>query len=39
MYNDEYWGRSGPQSIITITDPVKSKRLPMVDELKRSLES
>lgn len=38
MYNDEYWGRSGPQSIITITDPVKSKRLPMVDELKRSIE-
>src|SRR5215475_13625658 len=38
MYNDEIWGRSGPQSVITITEPVKSKRLPMVDEIKRALE-
>jgi sugar phosphate isomerase/epimerase len=38
MYNDEFWGRSGPQSVITITEPVKSKRLPMVDEIKRALE-
>jgi hypothetical protein len=32
MYNDEIWGRSGPHSVITITEPVKSKRLQMVDE-------
>ena len=38
MYNDEFWGRSGPQSVITITEPIKSKRLPMVDEIKRTLE-
>ena len=38
MYNDEVWGRSGPQSVITITEPVKSKRLDMVDEIKRALE-
>ena len=38
MYNDEFWGRSGPQSVITITEPVKSKRLEMVDEIKRALE-
>ncbi len=38
MYTDEIWGRSGPQSVITITEPVKSKRLPMVDEIKRALE-
>jgi sugar phosphate isomerase/epimerase len=38
MYNDEFWGRSGPQSVITITEPIKSKRLPMVDEIKRALE-
>src|SRR5437016_4747637 len=31
MYNDEIWGRSGPHAVITITEPVKSKRLPMVD--------
>ena len=38
MYADDVWGRSGPQSIITITEPVKSKRLEMVDEVKRALE-
>jgi len=38
MYNDEIWGRSGPHAVITITEPVKSKRLEMVDEIKRALE-
>jgi len=38
MYTDEIWGRSGPQSVITITEPVKSKRIPMVDEIKRALD-
>jgi sugar phosphate isomerase/epimerase len=38
MHNDEFWGRSGPQSVITITEPVKGKRLEMVDEIKRALE-
>ena len=38
MYNDDVWGRSGPQSVITITEPVKSKRLAMIDEIKRALE-
>ena len=38
MYTDEIWGRSGPHSIITITEPVKGKRLEMVDEIKRALE-
>jgi sugar phosphate isomerase/epimerase len=38
MYNDNVWGRTGPQSIITITEPVKSKRLDMVDEIKRAIE-
>ena len=38
MYTDDIWGRSGPQAVITITEPVKSKRLPMVDEIKRALE-
>jgi sugar phosphate isomerase/epimerase len=38
MYNDEFWGRSGPQAVITITEAVKSKRLPMVEEIKRALE-
>ena len=38
MYTDEMWGRSGPQSVISITEPVKGKRLAMVDEIKRALE-
>src|SRR5713226_9623232 len=38
MYNDEIWGRSGPHAVITITEPVKSQRLHMVDEIKRALE-
>ncbi len=38
MYNDEIWGRSGPHAVVTITEPVKSKRLPMVEEIKRALE-
>jgi sugar phosphate isomerase/epimerase len=38
MYSDEYWGRSGPHALITITEPVKGERLRMVDEIKRALE-
>jgi len=38
MYTDDVWGRSGPHSVITITEPVKSKRIQMVDEIKRAIE-
>jgi sugar phosphate isomerase/epimerase len=38
MYNDTIWGKSGPHAVVTITEPIKSKRLPMVDEIKRALE-
>ena len=38
MYNDEIWGRSGPHAVITITEPVKARRLEMVDDIKRALE-
>ncbi len=38
MYNDTMWGRSGPHALVTITEPVKTKRLPMVEEIKRALE-
>jgi len=38
MYTDDVWGRSGPHATLTITEPVKSKRNPMVDEIKRVLE-
>jgi sugar phosphate isomerase/epimerase len=33
------WGRTGPNSVITITEPVKSKRVLMVDEIKRAIET
>ena len=39
MYTDEVWGRSGPHSVLTITEPVKSKRQTMLDEIKRALET
>ena len=38
MYSDDVWGRSGPNSVINITEPVKSKRLMMIDEIKRALD-
>ena len=38
MYSDNVWGRTGPNSIITITEPSKPKRLEVVDEIKRALE-
>jgi hypothetical protein len=38
MYTDEIWGRSGPHALITITEPLKSKRIAMVDEIKRALD-
>ncbi len=37
MYNDEYNGRSGPQAVINITEPVKGKRMAMLDEIKRGI--
>jgi sugar phosphate isomerase/epimerase len=38
IYSDEYWGRSGPQAVLRITEPAKAKRNGMVDEIKRAIE-
>jgi sugar phosphate isomerase/epimerase len=38
LYSDDVWGRSGPQSIIDITERTKARRIAMIDELKRALE-
>jgi sugar phosphate isomerase/epimerase len=38
IYTDEVWGRSGPHSVLSITEPVKAKRVVVVDEIKRALE-
>ncbi len=38
MYSDDCWGRTGPNAVITITEPIRHKRIAMVDEIKRALE-
>jgi sugar phosphate isomerase/epimerase len=38
LFTDDVWGRSGPHSILVITEPDKSKRTRMLDEIKRALE-
>jgi sugar phosphate isomerase/epimerase len=38
LYTDDVWGRSGPDSVLNITEPVKNKRLRVVDEIKRVLD-
>jgi sugar phosphate isomerase/epimerase len=38
IYNDEVSGRSGPQSVLDITETTKAKRITIVDEVKRALE-
>ena len=38
MHTDEYWGRSGPQSLINLTEPLKAQRIRMTDEIKRAIE-
>lgn len=38
IYNDDVAGRSGPQSIVDITETTKAKRIVIVDEVKRALE-
>lgn len=38
MYSDDVWGRSGPQSIVDITETTKARRIAIVDEIKRALD-
>lgn len=38
MYSDNVWGRTGPDSVISIAEVVRLKRLRAVDEIKRTLE-
>ena len=39
MYNDEIWGRSGPHSVVNLTETVKGQRMQSVDEIKRAIET
>ncbi len=38
MFSDDQWGRTGPDSWLNITHPVKSERVRIVDEIKRAIE-
>lgn len=38
MHNDDVWGRSGPHSVVDITEQSKAKRIANVDEIKRAIE-
>lgn len=38
MYDDEYWGRTGPHSVLNISGRLKAERIHAVDEIKRALE-
>lgn len=38
MYDDEYWGRSGPHATLNIAEQSKPLRVRTVDEIKRALE-
>ena len=38
LYSDDSWGQSGPDAVINLTEPVKFKRLRMLDEIKRALD-
>lgn len=38
IFTDDVWGRSGPHAVLNIAEPVKAKRVKVVDEVKRALE-
>ncbi len=38
MYSDDCWGQTGPDAQVDLTEPVKGKRIKIVDEVKRAIE-
>lgn len=38
IFSDDCWGQTGPQSVLSLSELVKSKRITIVDEIKRALE-
>jgi sugar phosphate isomerase/epimerase len=38
LFSDDVWGKSGPGSVMNIMEPVKSRRMAVVDEIKRALD-
>lgn len=38
LYSDDSWGRSGPQSVVSLTETSKARRIEVTDEIKRAIE-
>ena len=38
LFSDDVWGRSGPNAVVDLTEPVKARRMAAVDEVKRAIE-
>jgi len=38
LYSDDSWGRSGPHSVVSITETSKARRIEVTDEIKRVIE-
>ncbi len=38
LFSDDIWGRSGPHSIISLTETSKANRIAATDEIKRAIE-
>ena len=38
VFSDDVWGRTGPNAVLNIAEPVKARRIAMVDEIKRAIE-
>ena len=38
IYSDDVWGRSGPNAVLNIAEPSKTRRIHVVDEIKRVIE-
>ncbi len=38
MFSDDVWGRTGPNSLVSITETTKAKRIAATDEIKRAME-
>ena len=39
LFSDEVNGRSGPDAVLDITEPNKSRRIAVIDEIKRAIEA
>ena len=37
MFSDDIWGRTGPNSVVSITETPKAKRIAATDEIKRAM--